>query len=395
MKNDRKHIAVVEIYSHHVFVHTLAASLLASGHNVTVYVCIRIFKDLEPMFLVNQIKPKFVTSSSNESDYSFLKRVKPEIDSKFDLLVINSIQGYRVGYFYLLEFAVPTIAAAGRISEFFGSRYKVFGFSTTRQMIHHNYTKYLLPRIIKRLSGLIVHTQKAKELALSSGYDGPIHHMPFSLHVPICKDIELPKNKVNFLITGSITSRSRDYFAILELFEKIWDSGVKTAVLTVLSSPRTDYGFKVYNEMQRLEGKGYPIRYFAGWIPEEEFVSQSAKADFLIAPILKEYYGAGEITSVEVESVRMGIPAFYPEWYYVDHDRLDSSILYSSFTHLHKLIMEFVSDTSRVESIRLRALKNVENLSVEPVSKKLSEFLNQQIFSNLSGSACVMKNVDE
>ena len=125
MKNDRKHIAVVEIYSHHVFVHTLAASLLASGHNVTVYVCIRIFKDLEPMFLVNQIKPKFVTSSSNESDYSFLKRVKPEIDSKFDLLVINSIQGYRVGYFYLLEFAVPTIAAAGRISEFFGSRYKV------------------------------------------------------------------------------------------------------------------------------------------------------------------------------------------------------------------------------------------------------------------------------
>ena len=236
---------------------------------------------------------------------------------------------------------------------------------------------------------------RAKELALSSGYDGPIHHMPFSLHVPICKDIELPKNKVNFLITGSITSRSRDYFAILELFEKIWDSGVKTAVLTVLSSPRTDYGFKVYNEMQRLEGKGYPIRYFAGWIPEEEFVSQSAKADFLIAPILKEYYGAGEITSVEVESVRMGIPAFYPEWYYVDHDRLDSSILYSSFTHLHKLIMEFVSDTSRVESIRLRALKNVENLSVEPVSKKLSEFLNQQIFSNLSGSACVMKNVDE
>jgi hypothetical protein len=390
-----RRIAIIEIYSHHVFVHTLAASLLASGHKVTVYVSHRIFKDLAPMFTVGEIKPTFCVSKKNENDFSFLRRIKLQIEREHDLLFINSVQGYRIGYFYLLKFKIPTIAAAGRISEFFGSHYKFLGFSTFRQILHHNYTKYLLPKIIKRFSGLIVHTQKARELAFSNGYNRPIHCMPFSLHVFNYPDIIRPKNKIHFLITGSLSARSRDYFAILDLFEKIWDSGVKTAELTVLSSPRTDYGFKVYNEMQRLEDKGYPIRYFSGWIPEEEFVSQSSKADFLIAPILKEYYGAGEITSVEVESVRMGIPAFYPDWYYVDHGRLDSSIFYSSFAHLHTMIMEFVSDTSRVESIRLRALKNAETFSVDQVSKKLSEFLNQQIFNSLSDDTRVMKNDGE
>ena len=59
------------------------------------------------------------------------------------------------------------------------------------------------------------------------------------------------------------------------------------------------------------------------------------------------------------------------------------------------MIMEFVSATSRVESIRLRALKNAETFSVDQVSKKLSEFLNQQIFNSLSDDTRVMKNDGE
>jgi len=389
-----RRVAILEIYSHHVFVHTLAASLLASGHKVTVYVSHRIAKDLEPMFLQGELRPTFCISENNESDFAFLRRVKLQIERDHALLFINSVQGYRIGYFYLLRFKIPTIAAAGRISEFFGSRYKLLGFSTFRQVLHHNYTKFLLPKILKRFSGLIVHTKKAKELALSNGYNQPIHCMPFSLNIRNSSDIDRTQTEINFLITGSITERSRDYFAILDLFKKVWDSGLKNASLTVLSSPRTDYGFKVYKEMQRLEGRGYPIKFFSGWISEEEFMSQSSKADFLIAPILKEYYGAGEITSVEVESVRMGTPAFYPDWYYVDPDRLESSIFYSSFTHLHELVMDLVSDTSRVELIRLRALKNAESLSVEPVSKKLNKFLSQEIFKNVNNGTRVVKNVD-
>ena len=137
--------------------------------------------------------------------------------------------------------------------------------------------------------------------------------------------------------------------------------------------------------MVRLGGKGYPIKYFEGWIAEQEFVAQSSKADFLIAPILKEYYGAGEITSVEVESVRMGIPAFYPDWYFVDENRKDSSILYSSFGHLKELIIGYASDMALIEPAKVRARKNAATLSIEPVSDKLNKFLTQDVFRPING----------
>jgi len=385
MQNNRRHLAVVEIYSHHVFVHTLASSLLASGHNVTVYVSERIFRDLEPMFLKGETKPIFSVSREGENDFSFLLRVRREIENNCDLLFINSIQGYRVGYFYLIGFKIPTIGGAGRISEFFGSRYKLSGLKTIRQILHHNYTRYFLPKIVKRLAGIIVHTVKAREVARNAGYKKPIHCMPFSLHIPKFIDIIRYENKVNFLITGQITARSRDYFGILRMFEKIWESGIRNAELTVLSSPMSspvkDYAYKVFDEMKRLGSLGYPITYFSDWIPETEFVSHSSKADFLIAPILQDYYGAGEITSVEVESARMGIPAFYPDWYFIDESMCDRGFGYSSFTHLSQMIREFCIDPSLVASIRSKALKNAERLGIDIVSKELDNFLLEKLIN--------------
>lgn len=373
-----KKIAIIEIYSHHVFVHTLSSSLLASGYDVTVYVSARIFKDLEPMFLPGEIKPNFCVSHDKERDFSFLKRIKSQIDKDYNLLFINSIQGYRIIWFYIVRFNVTTIAAAGRISEFFGMSYRLRGFQNLRQILHHNFTKFLLPKILKRLDGLIVHTNKAKNLALSEGYNMPIHCMPFSSHIKHLKPIRVNSQSIKFMITGSISSRSRDYFAILEVFENIWRDGIKNIELTVLSSPKTEYGFKVYKKMQKLGADGYPIKYFSGWIPEAEFVSHSSTADFLIAPILKNYYGTGEITSVEVESIRMGIPAFYPDWYFIDDIKKDSSITFTSYEHLQQTIIAFSENPAEVESIRLLAFKNAENFTVEHLAKKLNRFLTDE-----------------
>ena len=374
-----KKIAIIEIYSHHVFVHTLASALLASGHDVTVYVSARIFRDLDPMFLPDDRKPNYCVSEDKENDFKFLDRIKSQIDKDYDLLFINSIQGYRIIYFYLLRFDVTTLCAAGRISEFFGSRYRVRGFNNLRQVLHHNYTKFLLPKVLKRLAGIIVHSNKARALALSEGYARPIHCMPFSLHTNSNAEVRRSTlQPVRFMITGSISCRSRDYFAVLDVFEEIWRDGLKNIELTVLSSPKTKYGFEVYKKMEDLCADGYPIKYFSGWIPEADFVSHSSRADFLIAPIRKEYYGSGEITSVEVESTRMGIPAFYPDWYFIDDTKKDSSIEFSSYKHLQQMIAAISKDTSAVESARLLALSNAENFSVNCVAKKFSNFLSDE-----------------
>ena len=209
-----KKIAIIEIYSHHLYVHTLASSLISKGHKVTVYVTQTIFKDLEPLFIGSKDIPEFVISKDNENDLSFLRRIKLDIDASKDLLIINSIQGYRVGFFYIVKFSIPTIAAAGRISEFFGSSYRLRGFFSVREIIHHNYTKLFLSRIIKRLDGIIVHTEQARQNALENGYTKPIHLMPFSLYLG--REVIKPnKSTLEVLVTGQIVERARDYFALL------------------------------------------------------------------------------------------------------------------------------------------------------------------------------------
>jgi hypothetical protein len=96
---------------------------------------------------------------------------------------------------------------------------------------------------------------------------------------------------------------------------------------------------------------------------------------------LQDYYGAGEITSVEVESVRMGIPAFYPDWYFIDESMCDRGFGYSSFTHLSQMIREFCIDPSLVASIRSKALKNAERLGIDIVSKELDNFLLEKLIN--------------
>ena len=110
----------------------------------------------------------------------------------------------------------------------------------------------------------------------------------------------------------------------------------------------------------------------------------AAQADFLIAPIKKEYYGAGEITSVEVESVRMGIPAIYPDWYFVNSDRKAGVIQYTSFTHLKNLIVKYSNDRVLLQNLRIKAMENAQTFGVEPVSQSLADFLSEKIEMQLS-----------
>lgn len=368
-------IAIIEIYSHHVFVHTLAASLLESGYKVTIYVTERIARDLLPLFAENRIGPKFVVAKNNENEFLFLRRIRREIELKNDLLFINSIQGYRIGYFYFNNFNIPKIAGAGRISEFFGSEYRLRGFDSIRQFLHHNYTKFFLPKVIKRLDAIIVHTEQAKTFALDNQFTKPIHCMPFSLYLG-----QSPKSadtrSLEMLVTGQIVEGHRDYFGLLSTFESIWMRGFTNIKLTVLTSPVTEYGYAVVKEMERLEKKGFPITYFNDWIPELEFLKTTAKAQFIIAPILPKGYGKGELTSVHVESVRMGIPAIYPSWYRPDPTVESSSIYYDSFHMLENQIIDLYHNPGQVCEISNKAVKNVHAYCLEPVAIGLSDFLN-------------------
>ena len=132
---------------------------------------------------------------------------------------------------------------------------------------------------------------------------------------------------------------------------------------------------RMRQKMESLEKEGYPIRYFRDWIPENEFSKTSEKAQFIIAPILPKGYGKGELTSVHVESVRMGIPAIYPSWYRPDPTVESGSIYYDSFEMLEGLIVSLFHDPDYIVEISNQAVENVKAYRLELVGKELSGFV--------------------
>ena len=110
-------IGIIEIYGHHVFVHTLGTIALNSGLDVTIFVTQAIYDELKPLFGKHLEEIIWVIKGEHESDWRFLKRIQTIINSEIDLLFINTIQGKRIIYFYLFRPRIKTIAAAGRISE--------------------------------------------------------------------------------------------------------------------------------------------------------------------------------------------------------------------------------------------------------------------------------------
>ena len=375
-----KRIAIIEIYSHHVFVETLSSVLQSSCCQVDIYLSNKIYKEGEPLFQNNLKNVTFHISNTNESDFMFLRRIKPKIELENELVILNSVQGYRILFFFLVKFKIPTIAGAGRISEFFGSRYQIFGFKGIRRILQHNFTVFLLPKIIKRLKGIIVHTKQAHDLALNNGYQKHIHKMPFAVYKG--RDYVKKDDGINFLVTGSISDTSRDFNSLLSTFEDVWKKGLLKNKLVVLSNPKGYYGSTILKKMQNLSNLGYPIKYFSSWIPEEEYTLNSQTADFIIAPLLQSYYGKGELTSASVESIKMGIPVIYPTWYKPEPELESISIYYESFDHLEKIIENLSNKPEAVEEYLELANEKLSCYSLENESKKMIHFLNNLDLSN-------------
>jgi glycosyltransferase involved in cell wall biosynthesis len=371
-------IGILEIYSHHVFVHTLATIARAAGMEVTIYTCPRLYVDMVPLFGDQLDDYKWEVSPKGENNAQFLRRIKPQVERDLDLLVMNSVQGIRIGLFYLFKTKVKTIVGAGRISEFFGIKYKLSGFATLRKLLHHNYTRLLLQRCLPRYKGIIVHTDEARQFAAKHNYDKPMIQLPFSLYKGGVQATEVAQDKVvKFVVTGSIKASCRDHLGLLDCFETIWDSGRKDLSLTILSKAKGPDGLKVLARLKALEAKGYDVTYYADWIPEQAFLDEANEADFFISPLNLSYYSSGELTSGIVEVIRQGKPGIYPSGYLPDPVIESSSLFYDDFNDLAKTLISLLDDKSQITEYAQNAVKNSEKYGLEVVSKQFEQSIHQ------------------
>jgi len=372
----RPRFGIIEIYSHYVFVHTLALVAQKCGMEVTIYTSARLYKDMVPLFEGAHDEFKWVVSEQGESDFHFMRRIRNSINSEIDLLCCNSVQGWRIILFWLFKFNVPTMAAAGRISEFFGIKYKALGFPTLRKFLHHNFTRFFLQKCLPRYQALITHTSQATEFSREHGFTEPLIQMPFSIYkenVVYSED----KKCLHCVITGSIQAFCRDHIGTLNVFESLWDAGYSKLKLTVLAGTKSAEGQALLRRMERLKSKGYNINYFSGWIEDAEFSKVASDADIFLSPLNLNYYSCGELTSGIVEAVRQAKPGIYPDGYLPDKTIETSSLFYKSLDDLKDIFESLISDDNKMKELSLLAIANSEKYSLAEVAKDFSSQIRE------------------
>lgn len=370
-------IGILEFLYHHIFLYSLVSVAKNSGANVTIFTTEKIYRLLAPLFKDNVKNYTWVIKGEDEKLSHFLRRVETIASQKIDLLFLNTLQG-GVGLHFLFWLFNPrckTILVAGRAAEWFGDKYRF----SLRRYKRYNIEHFMKKRILPKFDAIVVHTQAMKDYALAYHYGKEIFVLPFSIYDSNAV-VKTDTEKIEFLVTGSITGYRRDYDGLLNAFEKTWHSA-KNIKLTLLGWPNGEYGKKIIDRCRHLRQQGFNIQFYDEYIPEEVFRDETISADVIISPIKLKNYPHGMFTSGLVEAIRHAKPGIYPTDYIVPKELLSSSLFYDRIEELPHLIEnKILNNKESLEKLSKNAIINSEKFSLQRVANYFREYLLKKLF---------------
>ena len=185
-------------------------------------------------------------------------------------------------------------------------------------------------------------------------------------------NLNIDENICNFVITGNIQEKRRDYFEVLntidnDIFsEKEWN-------LTLLGRPIGNYGNSVINQANQINKKlgRKAIKYYEEYIPKEIFDNELKNSTHLIAPLNTELYKKGKTSGAIYDAIALNKHLIIPKKYFEDTGNigLSTSIVYESSVELKQII------TSVVE-------KNYDYVSLKSEAKKIKEYIQDSCYAS-------------
>lgn len=370
-------VGVVELWSHHHHVVSQCDILMSLNFDVHVFISRDIAKQLKGYIFNNKKLLTFIIQEDQESNFCFFLRCRNAIREDFDFVFINTIQGRVMWYFIFWPKTVTTIISNGRVSDWFGRSLKFLGFNNLRDFAYHNYS-YVLTSFLKyKFKNMIFHTPQAQCFAKKNSFKGYSVVLPFRYarkEVAVLKQ----KQKLSIVVTGSISSKQRDYFGFLSSLCQLQENSLAKIELTLLSKLNKDdaYQKSIYEIALKLETKGLIVNYYETWVTDDDYDAALSQADLVLSPInVDAYYSAGELTSAMVHAIEYSIPGVYPTTYKPDEILCRSSIYYSSFEDLNSKILNLTDKRFLLDQLHANALLSSQYYNQTHSKQVLNNYL--------------------
>ncbi len=185
-------------------------------------------------------------------------------------------------------------------------------------------------------------------------------------------NLNMDENFCNFVITGNIQEKRRNYFEVINIFdndifsEKKWN-------LTLLGRPIGSYGNAVIKEANKINKKlgRKAIKYYEEYIPKEIFDNELKNSTHLIAPLNTDLYKKGKTSGAIYDAIALNKHLIIPDKYFEDTGNigLSTSIVYKSSEELQEIITLIVEN-------------NYDYLSLKFEAKKIKEYIQDSCYAS-------------
>ncbi len=386
-----KEIGILEIYCHVKFLYTLSRICKTEKSNVSIFTTKEIFSKMET-YIKNKSDYNIILKKENESKHSFIKRVEKICNEKIDLLFVNTIQSTCLNFPHFFGFKpkCKIILTIHTANAWFNKK-PVFSIKKIFRTVDTNLSTIIAKFIIlPKFNAINVIYYPIKEYILdNTDYKKKIFEIPFEF---FDEDIDIKSlrkdKKVMFVIPGQIEEHRRVYEDVLDTFEGLFKNFNEIIILYILGFPVGLYGNKILKMCKKLKEKGYAIKYYDDFVPENIYTKIMKDIDIIISPIrnksigigvIAEIYGKTKGTAAVYEAIQYAKPLVIPNDFNIITELESSTLKYTDVKDLGNKLTKLILNKQKIEKLKEEANNNSKKFSLKVLQKYFIEEILEKL----------------
>lgn len=339
---------------------------------------------------------EFCIKEETESYRIFLTRISKMCSNGFDLIIINSLRRWEFLYFrpdckvlaylYSLNFWFKDLQSERIIVQKMLNMRNLLYWKQSQ--LHSN--PFLGPvirkRQLNRIDGVLVEYPSLVDLIRRTfGYQRPVYFLPKRCFEN--REDLSGRGKVTFVITGSITTKRRDYGIVFNALQSLSDNVKSKIKLELVGSPEK-LNNRILRNIQKLKNAGIDIYYPKEFIPFDVFTKRVQAADIFISPIKLNYrsvtvterYTYTKGSGTFNDSIRFGKASIVPVEYNIAPGFEACFKTYRDQVELCGIISELTLYRHKLNQLKEEALNTMKKYSITNV-KESFEKITADFFS--------------
>ena len=345
--------------------------LFDNGSNeITIFTYEDSYRQFQFLFKNEISRYKWVVKKEDESKYSFIRRIYAETKAQhLELLYLNTITDNYIIYSWMISLLkdVRIVTTLHSINNYFDHKP---AFNLRR--IVRTLGKKRLISVVKEFNVVALTMVDYLKKRLPSSKK--VHCLPGAVYEGRADKFQPPKTILTLVVPGVIDARRRDYDLVIQLADRLLQSGSNTNII-LLGGVHPVFGKSVVEKLESPRRRNISF-YAEPVVDQPEFDKVMDEADFILLPStihntilddIPEVYGLSMSSGNLFDIIKHAKPFIAPLSLRVDPFLQESCLRYESLADIIEVLQALHETPEVIYSLHLKARAASMHYNVDEV----------------------------